>query len=353
MSDKDNDQQNLKSVFTSSLPDLFGQLGISLVLSTYQAGKVILVRREGNKINTHFRNFCRPMGIAVRSNRLSIGCRSTVETYQNIPEAVARLDRPDLHDACYVPRALAYTGAIDIHDMAWGRNNGLWGVNTRFSCLCTFDFDNSFVPRWRPPFISALAPEDRCHLNGLAMVKGRPAYVTALGKTDQAAGWRENKRDGGLLMDVARNRILIEKLSMPHSPRWHAGALWMLESGRGRLVRLDPANAIETEIACLPGFTRGLDFAGNFAFVGLSKVRETATFSDFPLLDDLKERVCGVYVVDVDAGRLIGFVRFEGDVEEIFAVQVMQHRFPELLETDDDRLNSIYMVLLRLSLSQA
>jgi uncharacterized protein (TIGR03032 family) len=344
MTDNPDTQADLRSVFTGNLPDIFNALGICLIVSTYQAGKVILVRANGKSLNTHFRGFSRPMGIAVRPRRVSIGCRATVETYQNIPEAVARLDPPGLHDACYVPRAVAHTGAIDIHDMAWGRNNVLWGVNTRFSCLCTFDFDNSFVPRWRPQFISALAPEDRCHLNGLAMVNGHPGYVTALGKTDQAAGWRENKRDGGLLMDVARNRILVEKLSMPHSPRWHAGVLWMLESGRGSLVRLNLANGNRTEIARLPGFTRGLDFAGNLAFVGLSKVRETATFSDFPLLDELKERVCGVYVVDVDTGSLIGFVRFEGDVEEIFAVQVMQHRFPELLETDDDLLTSVYMV---------
>jgi len=344
MSDKNDIQPDLRSVFTGNLPDILRRLGISLAVSTYQAGKVILVRREGNKINTHFRNFLRPMGIAVRPQRISIGCHTTVETYQNAPEAIARLDPPGPHDACYVPRAVVHTGAIDIHDMAWGTNNALWGVNTRFSCLCTFDFDNSFVPRWRPPFISALAAEDRCHLNGLAMVDGSPRFVTALGKTDKAGGWRANKRDGGLLMDVTRNRVLFEKLSMPHSPRWHGNALWMLESGRGSLAHLNLKTGEKTDIARMPGFTRGIDFAGPLAFVGLSKVRETATFSDFPLLEELTERVCGVYVVHLETGKVVGFVRFEGDVEEIFAVQVLPHAFPELMERDDERLQSIYMV---------
>lgn len=344
MNENNADVQDLNSVFTSNLPDILKQLNISLAVSTYQAGKLILVRRDGDKINTHFRNFNRPMGIAVKPDRISIGCLKTVESYQNTPELIARLEEPGNHDGCYVPRTSLETGAIDIHEMAWGHQNVLWGVNTRFSCLCTFDFENSFVPQWRPSFISALAPEDRCHLNGLAMVNGRPHFVTALGKTDDPNGWRQNKRDGGLLVDVTQNKILFEGLSMPHSPRWYRNALWMLESGRGSLARFDLSAGKKIEIARMPGFTRGMDFVGPLAFIGLSKVRETATFSDFPLLEELEERICGVYVVNIETGNVIGFIRFEGDVEEIFAVQVLRHRFPELLERDDELLNTTYMI---------
>ena len=344
MDEKAPPQPNLNSVFTNSLPGILKQLGISLAVSTYQAGKVILVRREGDKINTHFRNFNRPMGIAVKPDRMSIGCFRTVENYQNAPELIARFEEPGAHDACYVPRTTLETGGIDIHEMAWGRRNTLWGVNTRFSCLCNFDFENSFVPRWRPGFISVLAGEDRCHLNGMAMVNGTPGFVTALGETDTAGGWRRNKRDGGLLMDVRQNKILFQGLSMPHSPRWHRNVLWMLESGHGTLVRLDLKRGAKTQVARMPGFTRGMDFAGPLAFIGLSKVRETATFSDFPLLEELEERICGVYVVNLETGDVIGFVRFEGDVEEIFAVQVLHHRFPELMEKDNELLQTAYMV---------
>ena len=175
-------------------------------------------------------------------------------------------------------------------------------------------------------------------------MNGRPQFVTALGKTDAAGGWRKNKRDGGLLMDVARNKILFDHLSMPHSPRWYRNALWMLESGKGSLVRFNLKTGEKIETTRMPGFTRGMDFAGPLAFIGLSKVRETAVFSDFPLLEELEERICGVYVVNIETGRIIGFIRFEGDVEEIFAVQVLRHGFPELLERDDERLQTTYMV---------
>ena len=108
-------------------------------------------------------------------------------------------------------------------------------------------------------------------------------------------------------MDVPQNKILFKGLSMPHSPRWHNNQLWMLESGRGSLVRLDLKTGAKSEIARMPGFTRGMDFAGPLAFIGLSKVRETATFSDFPLLEELEERICGVYVVNLETGKVIGF----------------------------------------------
>src|SRR5947207_9982868 len=147
---------------------------------------------------------------------------------------------------------------------------------TRFSCLCTLDPDYSFVPRWQPPFISALAAEDRCHLNGLAMVDGRPRYVTALGESDTARGWRANKPRGGCLIDVDSGAVLSRGLSMPHSPRWHDGRLWVLESGTGQLLLIDGATGRRQRIAEVPGFGRGLAMAGPYAFIGLSKIRKTS-----------------------------------------------------------------------------
>ena len=144
-----------------------------------------------------------------------------------------------------MPRRLHVTGDIDIHELAYDQHHELWVVNTRFCCLCTLDADHSFAPRWRPPFVSALAPEDRCHLNGLGMVDGRPKYVTALGTTDTPGGWRANKASGGILMDLDTNEIVLRGLSMPHSPRWYQGQLWFLESGQGSLARADlPAGAL-------------------------------------------------------------------------------------------------------------
>ncbi len=335
----------LRSVYTSNLPEILAQLNISLVVSTYQAGKVILVRNDGGTINTHFRNFHKPMGIAVKNHRLTIGGTKTVWYLRNMPAVTQKLEPPSKHDACYLPRRIHITGDIDIHEMAWSTDNELWIVNTRFCCLCTLDHDHSFSPRWRPHFVSALAPEDRCHLNGIGLVNGQPIFVTALGETDTPGGWRENKANGGILMNVDTNDVLLRGLSMPHSPRWYKENLWVLESGEGSLVRVDLENQTWQTVTKLPGFTRGIDFIGPLAFIGLSQVRESATFSGIPLVNRLEERTCGVWVVNIQTGKTVGFLRFEKGVQEIFAVQLLRGvQFPEMLEWDDKLLATSYVV---------
>ena len=228
------DPTPLRAVHTPNFPALLRQLGASLLVTTYQAGKLVMVRDEGDHLNTHFRAFQAPMGMALAGDRLAIGTKIQVWEFVDVPAVAARLDPPGRHDACFLPRSSHVTGNIQIHEMAWGAGNELWVVNTRFSCLCTLDGSASFAPRWRPPFVSALEPTDRCHLNGLGMVDGRPRYVTALGETDEPAGWRANKARGGILMDVASGEVITRGLSMPHSPRWYAGRLWVCESARGR-----------------------------------------------------------------------------------------------------------------------
>ncbi len=186
----------LRSVHTANLPALFDELNISLVVSTYQAGKVIMVRRDGEVLNTHFRTFAKPMGIAADRARLTIGGTNTVWYYRNVPAVAPKLEPLGKHDACYLPRRIHVTGDIDIHEMAYDGEGDLWIVNTRFGCLCTLDAEHSFYPRWRPPFLSALAPEDRCHLNGLAIVAGKPKYLTALGETDTPGAGARTSRAG-------------------------------------------------------------------------------------------------------------------------------------------------------------
>lgn len=337
----------LHSVFTSSLLDILKQLKISLAVTTYQAGKVILVRHDdaSGSINTHFRTFDKPMGLAVKDNRLSIGGTKAVWEYHNVPAVVARLDPPGKHDACYLPRNIHVTGDIDIHEMAWDKNDQLWLVNTRFDCLCTLDVNHSFTPQWRPPFISALAPEDRCHLNGMAMVEGLPRYVTALGESDSVEGWRNNRAEGGVLIDVSTNEVILRGLSMPHSPRWYRDSLWVLESGKGTLAKVDIKNKRWETTATLNGFTRGMDFYGPLAFIGLSEARESNTFGGTPIAEGDNERTCGIWVVHIETGETLGFLRFESGVEEIFAVQVLPNsNYPEMFEWDDPIVNQSYVL---------
>ncbi|MFO0808471.1 MAG: TIGR03032 family protein [Gemmataceae bacterium] len=327
---------DLRSVHTTSLPALLDQLGVSVAVTTYQAGKFILVRAEDGKANTHFRGVQQPMGLARRGNRLALGTATSVREYVDQPALATKLPPTGRHDACYVPRSSHVTGDIAIHELAFV-DRELWIVNTRFSCLCTLDSDSSFVPRWRPPFITGLSLEDRCHLNGLGVRDGQVRYVTALGATDTAAGWRANKRDGGILMDVPSGAVIARGLSMPHSPRWYADRLWVLESGTGTLAVVDESNGRLDVVARMPGFTRGLDFWGPYAFIGLSQVRETAVFSGIPIAErPIEERACGVWVIDVRTGQTIAFLRFEAGVQEIFAVLALPNRYPDLLADESD-----------------
>ncbi|MGL5944436.1 MAG: TIGR03032 family protein [Waterburya sp.] len=337
----------MRSVHTSNFPNILSQLGISLVISTYQAGKLIILRADGDYINTHFRMFQKPMGIAADSQKMAIGCSNQIWKLDNVLAVAAKIEPQGKHDACYLPRQAHITGDIDIHEMEWGGVNktDLWFVNTRFSCLCTLDHDYSFIPQWRPKFVTALTPEDRCHLNGLGMVHQQPKYVTALGETNSQGGWRVNKARGGILIDVENNEIISRGISMPHSPRWYSDRLWVLESGEGSLSICDQSTGKLQTVTRLPGFTRGIDFYGSLAFIGLSQVRETAVFSAIPLTEKLKERICGVWVVNLETCQTVAFLKFEDAVQEIFAVKVLPNiRFPEIIDWDEQLLGSSYVL---------
>jgi len=334
----------LRSIHTSNLPAILDELGISLLVSTYQAGKLVVLRADDDGLNTHFRNCLKPMGLALQGNRLAVGTALEVVEYHNSPTTARKLEPAGKHDACFLPRQVHCTGDVQIHEMAWV-DDELVFVNTRFSCLATRSGRYSFVPTWRPPFISALAPEDRCHLNGLAVRDGQVRYVTALGHSDQPNGWRQHKKDGGVLLDVWSNEVLLRGLSMPHSPRWYRDRLWLLESGAGTVGFVDPTSGLYRPVAECPGFTRGLDFHGPLAFVGLSQVRESAVFGGLPLTERVDERCCGVWIVNIETGQTLAWVKFEDAVQEVFAVQILPGvRYPDVIRDDHDLLAGTFVL---------
>ncbi|MEM6689235.1 MAG: TIGR03032 family protein [Planctomycetota bacterium] len=343
-------QEPLSSVHTDSCVEILASLGLSLAVTTYQAGHLIFFRVDGHQLNTHFRSFDKPMGVASDGARLAVGAAHAIWQFHDLPAVASAIatttDKSDTPasnariDACYLPRTTHWTGDVQVHEMAFcGSEGSLQFINTRFSCLCQLSSIYNFTPVWRPSFIDHYAPTDQCHLNGMAVVDGEARYFTALGDTADDAGWRQNKRDGGILLDRKNDIIMLEGLSMPHSPRVHRDELYLLESGRGALCRVDIANGRTETIIELPGFVRGLDFVGQYAFVGLSQIRETATFGDVPVAKKaLEDRPCGVWIVDLDRGEVVGFVRFEDQVREIFAVKILPHKFPELINDDRTRL---------------
>jgi uncharacterized protein (TIGR03032 family) len=316
-----------------NFPAVLEHLGASLLVSTYQAGKLFVVGARQGSLALSFHNFEQAMGIAVKRDQIAVGTRNQIWSLRAARDIASRLEPAGRYDDCFLARGSHFTGDIHGHELAWAGDE-LWVVNTTFSCLCTLHENYSFVPRWRPPFISALAPEDRCHLNGLALTEGEggivtPQYVTALAETDTPGGWRANKAAGGSLIHVPTGRTVVRGFAMPHSPRIRQGRVWLLDSGTGRLVVVDPTAATVETVTALPGYTRGLAFHDHFAFVGLSKIRETSTFGGMPIAERRAELKCGVGVVDLRTGRLIAHLELKSGVEEIFAVQVLPGiRFP-------------------------
>jgi uncharacterized protein (TIGR03032 family) len=350
---------------TDSFVALLRELGASLLVSTYQANKLLAVRACDDGLSTLVRTFDKPMGMAIDGARLALGTRKEVWFLRNAPDIARRIEPAGMHDACFLPRSSHVTGDIGIHEIAWAKSrdhesgvrdqgsgvggqagtNELWIVSTRFSCLATLDPDYSFVPRWQPPFITALAAEDRCHLNGLAVVDGQPRYVTALGTTDTRDGWRSDKPHGGCIIDIASGAFITRGLSMPHSPRQNDGLLWVLESGAGGVVLVDPANGSRDTVLRLPGFTRGWAFLGPYAFVGLSKIRPTSAMDGVPIAERRDELKCGVAAIDLVRGRLLGLLEFHTAVEEIFDVQILPGiRFPEVVGFQKEEVQHTFVV---------
>ena len=329
-----------------SFPALLEQLGISLAVTTYQAGKLMLVRADQGRLSTLLRTFEQPMGLAVseRLDRMVVGTRRMVWTLASAPEIAPQLDPPGRHDACFVPRSAHVTGDIRSHEIALVDGKP-WIVNTLLSCVCTLDDETfGFVPRWRPPFVDRLAAEDRCHLNGIATQHGKIRFVSALGATNEAHGWKANKVQGGILIDFASGETVVRGLCMPHSPRCYQNHVFVLNSGQGHLCVVDVASGKLDTVAALPGYARGLAFHGRFAFVGLSLIRESNIFGGLPIIERLEElqRKCGVCAVDLQTGQVVGFMFFEAGCAELFDIQVLPGmRFPTVVGFQDKTLDGI------------
>lgn len=297
----------------------------SLAFTSYQTGQLFLVGNHPNgTVSFNQQNFSRAMGVCYQPGRLYLGSLFQVWRLENMlrPGEVGN----GAFDAVMVPRNAQTTGDVDIHELGVDADGRVIFVNTRYSCLCTLDLNHSFRPIWKPPFISRLAAEDRCHMNGLAMENGRPRYVTAVSRSDVLSGWRERRHEGGVLIDLDTDRIVTDQLSMPHSPRAVDGVVYALDSGRGRIIRIDPRTGAKTDIAFCPGFLRGLAIHDNHAIVTVSKPRD-GTFKHLSLDAELKSRDaepwCGILIVNLSSGDIVDWIRLEGHITELFDVTVM------------------------------
>ena len=414
-----NEELDFECEYSENLPAILKKLNISLAFTSYQAGRLMLIRSDGDALDVNFKSFQRPMGLSVTEEGLTLGVFTQIINFQREDGLLDKLKQPlqdikdditvprikpktsehkktdnnepgaeeknskldheedeieltleqlakreeqkkimkeyqeklnspvdERVDACFITRSAHYSGMINIHDIDWG-DEGLWAVNSSFSCLCTIEPDYSFVPRWKPHFISELVPEDRCHLNGMTLKDGKPAYVTTFSKFDKIGMWRSGEKFDGTLMDVEANKILVDGLAMPHSPRWHKEQVYFCNSAEGQVCAYNP-QTLETKIlAEVPGFTRGMDFYGPFMFTGLSKVRQGDVNMQSPLNEKYDETYSGLWLFNLDEknddGQIkeIGNIKFTGNVDQIYDVAVIPNAsFPELIEPSHPRMRN-------------
>jgi uncharacterized protein (TIGR03032 family) len=315
----------LELLASRQFPAWLAEQRLSLAFTTYQAGKLFLVGlRPDGRLAVVERTFNRAMGLCVHDRQLYL---ATLYQLWRFDDALEPGQAHHDHDRLYVPQLAWTTGDLDVHDLAVDGQGRVVFVNTLFSCLAEPSPGYSFAPLWQPPWITRLAAEDRCHLNGLALVAGRPGFATAVSRGDAAEGWRDRRRDGGVVARVPDGEVVLDGLSMPHSPRWHDGRLWLLDSGRGWLGHLDADRGAFERVAFCPGYARGLALHGSFAVVGLSKPRGNRTFGGLELDEALRARDaearCGLLVVDLRTGDAVHSLRIEGVVEELYDVAVL------------------------------
>lgn len=298
---------------------------VSLALTTYQTGKLFLFGTDNNgQLSILNRTLNRVMGLSINDNRMLLSDLYQLWSFENSLNPGQTYNG---YDRCYIPQKSWVTGDLDIHDIAVGKNGRPFFVNTLFSCIAQVSDTHSFSMLWKPPFISKLAAEDRCHMNGMATIDNEPRYVTCVSKSDVGDGWRDHRENGGVVIDVKSNTIVLDGLSMPHSPRWHQNRLWLLDSGNGYFGYLDEKSGSFEKVCLCPGFARGLSFIGDFAVIGLSLPRHNRTFDGLELDNQLAhkntEPRCGLAIVDLRTGDMVHSMRITGAISELYDIAVL------------------------------
>ncbi|MFT5778191.1 MAG: hypothetical protein ACI837_001147 [Crocinitomicaceae bacterium] len=310
--------------YSEGVPKIFKENNFSIIFSTYQAGRVMIIGSlDGIELNQVPISIKKPMGIAVEGTKLAIASLDEIIFFsnnENITETI-RLNEKKF-DTVYIQRASYNTSTIDVHDIHFG-DGVLWGVNTLFSCLTTFDINYNFRPKWKPEFIDGLAPEDRCHLNGMAFDDKMPKYVTALSATNHKDGWRENKMKSGVLLEVPSSRTILSGLAMPHSPRIINGELYVLESGKGRLLKVDTEACTYEVVHDFGCFVRGMSNKAEILFIAKSQIRSTSKdFGELAVKEN--SRKAGIIIFDLNKKEVLGQIEYETTVEEIYDVQIIE-----------------------------
>jgi uncharacterized protein (TIGR03032 family) len=322
------------------IPELLAKMKCSIAITTYQAGKLVLISpKDENFLSQLPRTLDKPMGIASTDDgeKIAIATKDEIIVFKNSSDLAKFYPKgPGKYDAMYFPRVTFHTCALDIHDLAFGKDGELYGVNTLFSCISKFTDEYNFEVYWKPDFISKITSEDRCHLNGMCMEGGKPRYASAFNQGDTPQSWREKVTETGVIIDIENNEILSQGLSMPHSPRLYQERLFVLESGKGHLTEIDRASGEKLQSIKVGGFVRGISFCDDHAFIATSKLRKnSSTFAHLNIPDS--ENVCSIRVYHIPTMSFVGYLKYETSVDEIFDLHILKgYVRPNILNTIND-----------------
>ncbi len=321
-----NSQYHLN--FSDSFISWMDETNSSIVFTTYEAGKIVMVGPGSPqaKFAVSERTFGRAMAMAMTDDGFLLSMQHQVWRFQNCLQSGVTTNEG--WDRLYLPRQCHVTGAVDVHDIAIDKHNKLKAVITLYNCIAELDHQGNFNPIWKPKFIDSIVNQDRCHLNGFCLVDGEIKYATIIAESNENNGWREHRADGGQVIDITDDEVVIYGLAMPHSPRFYDGKLWVLEAGTGWFGSVDTKSGKFDKLAWVPGFARGLRFYDNFALVGISKPRNKV-FEGLPLDEELKKRnkepESGIYLINLETGETHATMNISGSVGEIYDVGVIQN----------------------------
>ena len=318
--------------------DLLAKSGNSVAVTVGPDGLLLLGGGQDGHLHVEHRFIPNAFAVAVEGSRLVVSHMQGITVYHNSSRLASNHpDKPGVYDAYFSPLVTFHTGDCLVHDIAISRQ-GLIVANTRFSTVCLIDGRYNINPIWHPSFISAPMPEDRCHLNGLAVKDEKIRYATAFGPYDTAGGWRGRGDFQGLLIDVQRDTNLLDGLIMPHSPRLFGERLFFCESGYGSVNEVDPVTGSIRGITRLPGLTRGLAQMGDVLLVGLSTMRSSGSLAEIPLRREGIPLVAGIAAVHMETGQLLGMVTILTPSREVLDVKVVPGvRSPGIADVDDTR----------------
>lgn len=303
----------------------------SFFISSYKTHKVFSIgivkdgRDNQDKLSLWMTHFNRPMGIHAGKKTIWVSSSGNLWRFDNSGGYEEIDSQLGPFDSQFVPRLAYFSNDIDTHDICTDANDKLYYVSALFCCICIPSVDHSFKVWWKPPWISKIAPEDRCHLNGICARDGEPRYVSAVCMLDSKGAWRENRIGKGIIYDIKEDKVVCEGLTMPHSPRWNNGKLWLLESGSGWFGYVDFDTKQFVKKVWIAGFLRGLSFVGNkYAVIGSSEDRHENTFQGLPLGDELKKNgvsaKCGIFVINLQTFDVIHNLIFYSPTNEFYDV---------------------------------